>query len=188
MGMSLIKLGDLCAHMQNVTRTKNAITKIPYTKLNLVITYKLLMNGFISSIQKGSVLGPDVDKSVPVTPDNISTRRLWIGLKYRNNESSLTKMSLLSKPSLPIRLTLPLLEKFAKNDLQSDSRLSGLESIKPGEMVLVREILDNMDSQGKNKNFTLSQLYKNERYGEVMELHEAIAKRVQRSILLVRAQ
>ncbi|OBA26815.1 hypothetical protein HANVADRAFT_52848 [Hanseniaspora valbyensis NRRL Y-1626] len=187
MGMSLIKLGDLCAHMQNVTRTKNVITKIPYTKLNLIITYKLLMNGFISSIQKGSVLGPDVDKTVTVTPDNISTRRLWIGLKYRNNQSSLSKMSLISKPSLPIRLTLPLLEKYAKNDLQSDPRLSGLEPIKPGEMVLVREILDNIDSKGKNKNFTLSDLYKNENYGEVMELHEAIAKRVQRSILLIKA-
>lgn len=96
--MSLVNLGHMCAHLQNVTRVNRSLTSIPMTKLHLQLALGLYKEGFISSVQRGDLKGPD---RIPVdnTPDNISTRRIWLGLKYHNFQSVLKSMNLVSKPS-----------------------------------------------------------------------------------------
>ncbi|RFU34572.1 hypothetical protein B7463_g1768, partial [Scytalidium lignicola] len=60
--------------------------------------------GFLSSVTRGGPIPPPMDalstyEPDPVTQANIASRRLWLGLKYYNNEPVLSKMSLVSKPT-----------------------------------------------------------------------------------------
>lgn len=130
--MSLVKLANVAAHIQNVTRARLTTTSIPYTKLHLQVSAHLYNQGFISSIQRGSTEGPDL---VPteVTPDNISTRRLWLGLKYRDSRPVISKFQLISKPSLRIHLKPAELKALADGKL-----VRNIRPLTPSELVLVR--------------------------------------------------
>ncbi|AET40355.1 mitochondrial 37S ribosomal protein uS8m Ecym_5619 [Eremothecium cymbalariae DBVPG len=130
--MSLVRLGYVCAHLQNCTRVRIGLTSIPYTKLHLNFAYNLYKHGFLSSLQKGSTKGPDVTQ-VDVTPDNISTRRLWLGLKYRENKPVLTSCRLISKPNLRIRLSCEDLKKLC-----SGRSVRLIKPLQPGELILVK--------------------------------------------------
>lgn len=101
--MSLVNLAHVCSHLQNVSRISKPLASIPYTKLHLQLALGLYKEGFISSIQRGSLTGPDKEFT-PATPDNISTRRLWLGMKYHNTKPVLSQVSLVSKPSRRIIL------------------------------------------------------------------------------------
>ncbi|CAI8492414.1 hypothetical protein ACO0OL_003675 [Hanseniaspora opuntiae] len=186
MSLSLYKLSQYCAHMQNSVRAKNPITALPYTEQNLAISYKLMMNGFISSIQRGSTNGPDVDEAVEVTEKNLKDKRLWLGLKYRNDKSAFVDMLPLSIPSLPLKLNLKQLRDLASNNLDKDPVFKNISAVKPGELVLVREILP-LSKQEASKIYTLSQAAANEKYGAVMDLNEAVSKNISKCILLLRA-
>lgn len=96
--MSLVNLGHFCCHLQNVSRVKKPLTSVPMTKLHLQVALGLYKEGFLQSLQRGDLKGPDVEY-VPATPDNISTRRLWLGLKYRNFKPVLSSLSLVSHPN-----------------------------------------------------------------------------------------
>lgn len=96
--MSLVNLGHMCAHLQNVTRVNRALTSVPMTKLHLQLALGLYKEGFISSVQRGDLKGPDKE-FIPNTSDNISTRRIWLGLKYHNFQSVIKSMHLVSHPS-----------------------------------------------------------------------------------------
>ncbi|EDO17823.1 hypothetical protein Kpol_1043p13 [Vanderwaltozyma polyspora DSM 70294] len=151
--MSLVKLANTFAHLQNCTRVRVSLTSIPYTRLHLQVAYNLYKNGFISSLQKGSTKGPD---SVPTetTPDNIATRRLWVGLKYRENKPVMSSCKLISKPSLKIYLSHNDLKKLCTG---TSVRL--IKPLQPGELILVRT--DDA----------------------VVEINEAVAKRMNGEIL-----
>ena len=141
--MSLVKLAHTCAHLQNCTRVRLSLTSIPYTKLQLQFAYNLYKQGFISSLQKGSTKGPDEDY-VEVTPDNISTRRLWLGLKYRENKPILNKLQLISKPSVRIILENDDLKKICSGTI-----VRKIKPLQPGELILVRcgsEVMDINDA------------------------------------------
>jgi len=56
----------------------------------------------------------DPDRSEHILPRNPAERRIWIGLKYWKNQPVLTKMHLVSKPSRPIEVTLPQLQRFTR--------------------------------------------------------------------------
>ncbi|CAL9731380.1 small ribosomal subunit protein uS8m [Monosporozyma unispora] len=130
--MSLVTLAHTCAHLQNCTRVRLSLTSIPYSKLQLQFAYNLYKQGYISSLQKGSTVGPDKEY-VEVTPDNISTRRLWLGLKYRENKPILNKCQLISKPSLRI-----ILENNDLKKLCSGTMIRNVKPLQPGELILVR--------------------------------------------------
>ena len=130
--MSLVKLAHTCAHLQNCIRVRLTLTSIPYTKLQLQFAYNLYKQGFISSLQKGSTKGPD-QEYVEVTPDNISTRRLWLGLKYSNNKPVMSKLQLISKPSVRIVLSNEDLKKLC-----SGTMVRNVKPLQPGELILVK--------------------------------------------------
>ncbi|QLL30469.1 hypothetical protein HG536_0A02860 [Torulaspora globosa] len=130
--MSLVKLANTCAHIQNCSRVRTSLTSIPYTRLHLQFAYNLYRHGFISSLQKGSTKGPD-EVPVEVTPDNISTRRLWIGLKYRENKPILSSCRLISKPSTRVYLSHNDMRKLC-----SGITVRLIKPLQPGELMLVR--------------------------------------------------
>lgn len=130
--MSLVKLANTCAHLQNCSRVRSTLTSIPYTKLQLQFAYNLYRHGFLSSLQKGSTKGPD-DVPVEITPDNISTRRLWVGLKYRENKPVLSSCRLISKPNTRVYLSHNDMKKLC-----SGISVRLVKPLQPGELILVK--------------------------------------------------
>ena len=89
------QLHHVCSHIQNASKARQAITSIPVTRLNLRLALALKTAGFLSSVQPGDYGGPDPEgAAVQVTPSNIATRRLWLGLKYVDNERVIDEMSI----------------------------------------------------------------------------------------------
>lgn len=109
-----------------------SLTSIPYTKLHLNFAYNLYQNGFLSTLQRGSTKGPDL-KPVEVTPGNIATRRLWVGLKYRENKPVLNACRLISKPNLRIHLPYDDLKKLC-----TGVTVRLIKPLQPGELILVK--------------------------------------------------
>lgn len=156
--MSLVHLSNLCAHIKNCTNVRIATTSIPFSRLHLQVAAGLYKEGFLASIQKGSTAGPD-KTPVEVTPDNISTRRLWVELKYRNNAPVIRDISMVSKPGRKVHLTPTEVKALA---LGLPVRF--IKPLQPAEIILLR---------------TLDQ--------EVVEIQEA-AKRDLRGMVLCRVK
>lgn len=153
--MSLVSLANVCAHLQNASMAKLPLAGIPYTRLHLQISLGLYKEGFISSLQRGSVNGPDVTP-VEVTPDNVSTRRLWLGMKYRQGNPVLSKFQLISKPNRRVYASSEELKSFA-----AGQRFRFVKPIMPGEIVFVRPAGTR----------------------EVINIHEAVKKQVAGELL-----
>ncbi|KAF3922535.1 hypothetical protein ABW21_db0203057 [Orbilia brochopaga] len=101
--MSLVNLAHVCSHLQNASAARLGLTSIPYTKLHLALSVGLLKAGFISSVTSGDHSRPDAEYTAP-TQSTIATKRLWLGLKYYENEPVMRKVRLLSKPTQRIWL------------------------------------------------------------------------------------
>jgi Ribosomal protein S8 len=97
----------------------------------------LYKEGFISLIQKGSTSGPDL-KPVEVTPDNIATRRLWLGLKYRNNQPVVRDISLISRPGRKVNLTTEEVKALA-----SGLPVRFIKALQPAESIFLKSSGDN---------------------------------------------
>ncbi|KAH3675881.1 hypothetical protein WICMUC_002451 [Wickerhamomyces mucosus] len=149
--MSLVKLANVAAHIQNVTRIYASTTSIPFTRLHLDVATHLHKQGFISSIQKGDLTGPH-SSPVETTPDNIAQTKLWLGLKYRDNKPVLSKFQLISKPSNKIHLSSEQLKELA-----SGKSVRLINPPQPNELILVKchktkEVLDLDDAAAKDKS------------------------------------
>ena len=68
-----------------------------------------------------------------VTQANISSRRLWIGLKYRNQSPVLEKMALVSKPTRRVWMCVPQLEGLVRGEQQG--YVKGLRAVGEGMYV-----------------------------------------------------
>lgn len=136
--MSLVNLAHVCSHLQNASKAKLGITSIPSSNLHINLMLALQASGFISSVTRGGLEPPDLSQLstyVPeaVTQENIATRRLWLGLKYWNNEPVLRNMSLISKPTKRIWLDVESLGKLVRGrDTQTVKALT-----KTGECLFV---------------------------------------------------
>ena len=130
--MSLVHLSNFAAHVKNCTRINLSTTSVPYTKLHLQLALGLYREGFLSLIQRGSVTGPD-QEAVEVTPDNIATRRLWLGLKYRNNQPVIREFSMVSKPSRRVNLTSTKVKALA-----SGLKVRFIQPLQPSEVIFLK--------------------------------------------------
>ncbi|KAK6201025.1 ribosomal protein S8 [Scheffersomyces amazonensis] len=135
--MSFVHLANFCAHIKNCTNVNISTTSVPFTRLHLQVALGLYKEGFISSISRGSITGPDVTP-VDVTPDNISTRRLWLGLKYRNNQSVIRDISLVSKPGRKVNLT-----KEEVKALASGLTVRFIKPLQPAECIFIKNVKEN---------------------------------------------
>ncbi|OAA62041.1 40S ribosomal protein s8 [Niveomyces insectorum RCEF 264] len=119
--MGILHITDTCAHLQNAARARLGLTSIPNNKYNLRFALALHRAGFLASVTRAGptppapaelLTGAHVDE--PVTSANVATRRLWLGLKYWNNEPVLKRLSAYSKPTRLVTLPLPALERVAR--------------------------------------------------------------------------
>ncbi|KAJ3129288.1 Small RNA 2'-O-methyltransferase [Nowakowskiella sp. JEL0407] len=87
---------------------------VPDSKTNRAICQILYREGFVAGLASGDIRGPfHTGFPVPLTPDNVSKRRLWVDLKYRDGKPVLTKMQVVSKPSRRVYATVEELKAVA---------------------------------------------------------------------------
>ncbi|PQE32648.1 40S ribosomal S8 protein [Rutstroemia sp. NJR-2017a WRK4] len=132
--MSLVILSNVCSHLQNASKARLGLTSVPSTNMILTLTLALQSSGFLSSVTRGGLTPPpmdDLSSYVPeeVTQRNISTRRLWLGLKYWNNEPVLSKMTMISKPTKRVWMDVDGLSNIIRG--RDANYIKGLT--KPGE-------------------------------------------------------
>lgn len=100
-------------------------------------------------------MGPD-EAYTPTTPDNVATRRLWLGLKYRDAEPVLRNMHIISKPSRKIWMGSSELQELVHGRMGKEM----VKGLVPGEICFV----------GTDRG--------------VMEIRDAIKRRIGGEVLL----
>lgn len=73
------------------------------------------------------------EETEPITQQNVSSRRLWVGMKYYNSRPVLEKMRLVSKPTRRIWMSIRDIEGLVKG--QRKGYINGLRGI--GESMFV---------------------------------------------------
>lgn len=109
----------MCAHLQNASRAKLGLTSVPNIKYNLRFALALQRAGFISSVTRGGPSPPDLSSLAayqpePVTHANVSSRRLWIGLKYWDDAPVMRTVKGITTPKRPITLDRREIEKVVR--------------------------------------------------------------------------
>ncbi|KAI8990082.1 30S ribosomal protein S8 [Pilobolus umbonatus] len=141
------RVPDLCARIQNGFRARLQTIAIPETKMNLAISNILYKEGFLSSVTRGNHLGPD-PAYTPTTNENVATRRLWLDLKYKENNPVLAQLSLVSKPSKKVHFTVNELK-----NITNGRRSQFIKPLQPGEIAIVntnRGVLEVHEAIEKN--------------------------------------
>ncbi|KAG4416031.1 hypothetical protein IFR04_010856 [Cadophora malorum] len=136
--MSLVHLSNVCSHLQNASKARLGLTSVPSTNMILTLTLALQQSGFLSSVTRGGLAPPPLDNlssyvPEPVTQENISSRRLWLGMKYWNNEPVLSRMSMVSKPTKRVWMDVEGLGRIVRG--REAGFVKGLT--KPGECLFV---------------------------------------------------
>jgi ribosomal protein S8 len=136
--MSLVTLANVCSHLQNAGKARLGLTSVPMNNMILGLSLAMQQSGYFAHVTRGGPSPPPVDAlstyvPEPVTQQNISSRRLWLGLKYWNNEPVLSKMSVVSKPTKRIYMDHEGLGKLVRG--RDASYVRGLR--RPGESIFV---------------------------------------------------
>ncbi|KAJ2309617.1 hypothetical protein IWW51_006770, partial [Coemansia sp. RSA 2702] len=111
------------------------------TKLNLAVSRVLYNQGFVSSVTRGTHLGPD-QNYVPTTNLNVAERRLWLSLKYYQDEPVLRKMRCITKPSRKLSCDANQFRALA-----AGQPWSIVKGVVPGEIMVVSTIRGVMEIQ-----------------------------------------
>lgn len=136
--MAIYNAINACAHLSNVAKARLGMTSLPSTKVNLALALALHRAGFISTVHRGGPEPPSQQElsqpPEPVTHTNAASRRLWLGMKYYNNEPVLRHMSSITKPKRPITLKAEELHRVVRGFPSRDGLVKGLRM---GECVFV---------------------------------------------------
>ncbi|KAF9876953.1 40s ribosomal protein s8 [Colletotrichum karsti] len=128
--MGFTNLINMCSHLQNASRARLGMTSIVNTKHNLNLAMALHRAGFISSVYRGGPSPPNPEQMseppVPITTANAATRRLWLGLKYWNNEPVLNGLRTVTKPKRPINIKIEDLEQVVRGFTSKNGLIKGL--------------------------------------------------------------
>ena len=132
--MGILSIANACSHLQNASRARLGITSIPNTKYNFRLALALHRAGFISSVVRAGVHPPDPlladdlalqrQQITPVLSSEAATTRLWLGLKYWNNEPVMRRLQIVSRPSCLVTTQLGDLSRIARGF--PSSRVKGL--------------------------------------------------------------
>ncbi|KAJ1759332.1 hypothetical protein LPJ77_003194 [Coemansia sp. RSA 2523] len=137
----MVGVYDLCARVQNGFRARLGRIAVPETKLNLAVSRVLYNQGFVSSVTRGTHLGPD-ESYVPTTNLNVAERRLWLSLKYYQDSPVLRKMRCISKPSRKINCDANQFRTLAAGQAWSI-----VKGVNPGEIIIVSTTRGVMEIQ-----------------------------------------
>ncbi|KAJ5774207.1 hypothetical protein N7457_009103 [Penicillium paradoxum] len=140
--MSLVNLASVCSHLNNATKARLGLTSIPNSNLHLKLSLALQNSGYISSVVRGGPTPPpahgilgypaandEVEGIEQITRDNVASRRLWLGLKYWQNESVLGKIKMVSKPTRRVNIDVEGLRRVVRGE--DSGFVAGIRS--PGE-------------------------------------------------------
>ncbi|ATY59217.1 40S ribosomal protein S8 [Cordyceps militaris CM01] len=102
--MSLKTLVDMCSHLQNASKAKLGLTSFRSTKHSMLLATALHRAGFLSTVYRAGPTPPSEEDMLsrpmePVTTANVSSRRLWLGLKYWDGKPVLGTCRAMSTPS-----------------------------------------------------------------------------------------
>ncbi|KAJ1859046.1 hypothetical protein GGH12_000893 [Coemansia sp. RSA 1822] len=137
----MVGVYDLCARVQNGFRARLGRIAVPETKLNLAVSRVLYNQGFVSSVTRGTHVGPD-ESYVPTTNLNVAERRLWLTLKYYQDSPVLRKMRCISKPSRKINCDANQFRTLAAGQAWSI-----VKGVNPGEIIIVSTTRGVMEIQ-----------------------------------------
>ncbi|KAJ2747419.1 hypothetical protein GGI20_000558 [Coemansia sp. BCRC 34301] len=137
----MVGVFDICARVQNGFRARLGRIAVPETKLNLSVSRVLYNQGFVSSVTRGTHLGPDASYT-PTTNLNVAERRLWLSLKYYQDQPVLRKMNCISKPSRRITCSANQLKLLA-----SGQPWNIVKGVIPGEIMIVSTTRGVVDIQ-----------------------------------------
>lgn len=117
--MGVISVANACAHLQNASRARLGLTSLPNYKYNLAFSLALHRSGLVSSVTRAGPHPPSPEQLLtfeaePVTTANVANRRLWLGLKYVNNEPVMWSLKTVTKASRHIPLPLVGLQRIAR--------------------------------------------------------------------------
>lgn len=117
--MGIHQIANACAHLQNASRARLGLTSLPNHKSLLLFSLALHRSGLVSSVTRAGPYPPEPEKLLtsetePVTTANVASRRLWLGLKYVNNEPVMWNVKSVSKPTRPITMHLGGLRRVAR--------------------------------------------------------------------------
>lgn len=155
--MSLTTLANVCSHLQNASKARLGLTSVPSTNLTLSLTLALQHSGFLSTVTRGGKRPPllltptamphatsEADMAeATVTQANVASRRLWLGLKYWNNDPVLREMQLVSKPKQRVTLGFRDLTKVVRG--REAKWVKGLT--RPGECLFVSTDLGILEAR-----------------------------------------
>jgi ribosomal protein S8 len=111
-GKKMSPIPHLAAHVTNSYTRGYARMPIQYSKTHKAIAQLLYKQGFIASWALGDMSGPFLNP-IPITPNNVHSRKIWLHLKYRQGQPALQKMEIISKPSRRIFASLEELQALA---------------------------------------------------------------------------
>jgi len=144
--MVFSNLANVCSHLNNATKARLSLAKIPNTKMHLRLSLALQSSGLVSTVVRGGESPPpahqllsqpaandEFESIEPVTQENVASRRLWLGLKYWQNEPVLGHITMISKPKKKVSLDLPGLRRVILG--QQSGVVKGLRS--PGECLFL---------------------------------------------------
>ncbi|CAA19274.1 37S ribosomal protein subunit S8, mitochondrial [Schizosaccharomyces pombe] len=126
-----MQLHYVFSHLQNSFRARKSLASVPNCNSVLELCAVLYHQGFLSSIQRGDIHGPDALPTI-TTRQNVATRRLWLGLKYFEGKPVLHYIRAVSKPSRKVNLTPSELLQFAKG-----RKVSFVNGLEPAEVGIV---------------------------------------------------
>lgn len=120
----------MCSHLQNAARAKLGLTSVPNQKYNLRLALALHRAGFISSVTRGGPSPPPLDSLSTYVPEvvthaNVSSRRLWVGLKYWDNQPVMRNVKAITTAKRPVTLSVPELEAVVRGFKRG--QVAGLE-------------------------------------------------------------
>ena len=127
------RLQNVCSHIQNASKARQSITSLPLTRINLRLALAMKQAGLLSKVHPGDYSGPDPDGIItPITPHNAATRRLWIGLKYVDDNRVITKCELLSRANRRLYLDVRDIENMVKG-----RRVQTVRGLNMGECMFI---------------------------------------------------
>ncbi|KAI9474952.1 hypothetical protein LPJ78_003965 [Coemansia sp. RSA 989] len=142
----MVGVHDICARVQNGFRARLGRIAVPETKLNLSVSRILYNQGFVSSVTRGTHLGPDASYT-PTTNLNVAERRLWLSLKYYQDDPVLRRMHCISKPSRKINCNANQFRILA-----AGQPWGIVKGVIPGEIMIVSTIRGVMEIQDAVKH------------------------------------
>ena len=117
--MPIANVVNMCSHLQNASKQRLGLTSVKHSKYNIAVALAMHRAGFLSFVTRGGPTPPDPATISTFEPEelttaNVSRQRLWLGLKYVNNQPVLGRIESITTPKRPVTANLPALNRLTR--------------------------------------------------------------------------